>query len=316
MPYASGDDQAKVHDICSAFLLLDMVSLEDGRPLSGDFLDALPEGVLYVSPSLSDGIDPDEMPWRLVQAALWQTYANLLLIGDSDAPEFVHQARVGWRRLRGTLRLLKTITGLPRLPDMKPLQPLMDQLRELRDIDVARLEVLPHLADLLSMDAGDDLGLHELVKALDADAQARRMALRVLLQESSIGEAFWQLALWVLRLRDSHKASSALTHDPAALHDWARHEVGRIHRKFEQAQARSKDVETRHRARIWAKRLRYAIEDLEGLLDSAAKKWRKQATRAQTSLGDERDVLMAAELAEQHGAVGLASRIRRLARSC
>lgn len=304
-----------VHDIHTAFLLLDMACGE-GRPRRGDFLTALPSGLAYVSPPMDDLSVAGNLPWQLVAAALWQTYANLLLMLDSDDPEFVHQARVGWRRLRGTFRLLKTISGLPRLPDMTPLQPLLEALRELRDIDVARLQVLPRMVHRFSRDTSDDNnGVHELITALEADAQARRMLLRALLQEASIGEALWQLVLWAQRLHESTMASSALTHDPAALHEWAQHEVGRIHRKFEQAKSRSKDLETRHRTRIWAKRLRYAIEDLQDLLDDAAKKWRKQAAQAQSSLGDERDVLMAAELAEQHGALDLAGEIRRLARN-
>jgi len=71
-----------------------------------------------------------------------QLCRNLAWVLQSDDPELVHQARVGWRRWRSAARLFRP--WLPSLPPRNALRPLLDAMAQCRDLDVARTDVLPH----------------------------------------------------------------------------------------------------------------------------------------------------------------------------
>lgn len=301
-------------DIYSAFLLLSTAFDDAGPAASPQTLEDSLAGVAYLPPGLDSDSRLADMPGRLIRAALRQMYTNLLLLTESDEAELVHQARIGWRRLRSSCRLLRAMRDLPAPPPVGPLRALIDQLRELRDNDVARHEILPRVGALMpGGSAADEQEWRPLCAALEAEAGARRTALRRLLVHPAIGEALWEQVLWLLQLRDDGLQFHSRAGGKKALAKWARHHVGRIHRKFERARARCRDAETQHRARIWAKRLRYASEDFGGLLPDAAKKWRKEASQLQSSFGEQRDLQTAATLAERHGAVRIASHLRQLA---
>lgn len=270
---------------------------------------AAPAAVAYACPQFEATTSLHELPGRLVHAALWQLCLNLLLLDASDDPEVVHQARIGWRRLRSTLRLLRTIEDLPAPPAAQALRPLMDQLGELRDLDVARLEVLPrYAADAAA--PGEDDGPRVLA-ALAASAAARRVALRALLARPAIGTALWRYALWLEALQhgDTGRPAKA-ARKKHALRDWARARAAELWRKFKRASTKSSDTEALHRLRIRAKRLRYATEDLAPLLPPAARKWHQRAMQVQTRLGAQRDLARAVELLEAHGAAQAAARLR------
>lgn len=309
----SGASNLDVQDICSALLLLSTAFDDDDSLPFKNLTATSPKGVQYSSPRLDSQFRIDEMPWRLVRAALWQMYANLFLLCESDEPELVHQARVGWRRLRGTSRLLRSVCHLPTPPQVGPLRSLIAQLREIRDNDVVRHQVLPRVAELIP-DRIAPNGRHwrQLCAAIEADAAAHRDVLRTLLEDAAIGESLWTHVLWLLQLRDFAYQAPSRARDKESLQDWARHRIRRIYRKFERAQSRCRDEESRHRARIWAKRLRYATEDFSALLPDAAKKWHKMAIEVQSRLGDQRDLQTAVALAEKYGATQIASEISRL----
>lgn len=297
-------------DIHSAFLLLHLAFRAPAAAVLPQGLQELPSGMVYVAPQLDARSRFEDMPWQLAHAALWQVHANLLLMVDSDDPEFVHQARVGWRRLRGTLRLFKSLRGLPDMPQADAMRTVIARLRALRDVDVARLEVLPRAAMKLAPQPGGEC--RALIALLDADAAQGRSALRRLLQDAQVGEALWQQVLWLMQLREARPVAASHADDQEMLTRWARDCVGDIHQRFARALAKGKDEATRHRARIWAKRLRYAAEDLQGLLGSKARKWLQQARRVQSGLGRQRDLEMAAALATQHGYGQLAPHILRM----
>lgn len=297
-------------DVHSAFLLLHLAFGDPDAPPLTEGPSTLSSGMAYVAPSLDAQTRFEDMPWKLAHAALWQVQANLLLMVDADDPECVHQARIGWRRLRGTSRLLASLPGLPQMPQTPAFMAVIDQLRELRDLDVARLEVLPRAATRLLAEAGmPGSAWQALTATLDAAAAQCRASLRALLKDAQVGEALWQQVLWLEQLREQPPASLSRRHGKAALARWAGERVGEIHHRFKRARARCKDEETQHRTRIWAKRLRYATEDLKGLLGHKALKWLQTARQVQSSLGAQRDLLMTAALAERHGFGELAPHI-------
>lgn len=301
-------------DIYACFLLLSTEFEDDSAKELTGILEGSPKGVPYMSPDLDSNASLSEMPWRLVRAALWQLYANLLLLMDSDEPEVVHQARIGWRRLRTCCRLLNAMPDLPSSPPVMQLRPLLNQLREVRDIDVARYDILPRASRLIPIgDAATDSEWRPLYAALESEAAARRTALRRMLIKPAVGEALWEQVLWLLQLEEFGQQVPRRLDGGNSLVQWARHHIRRMHRKFKRAQERCQDAETQHRARIWAKRLRYACEDFRKLLPHAARKWQKEAVRLQSDFGTQRDLQTAAALAERHGAEHIASCIRRLA---
>jgi CHAD domain-containing protein len=289
-------------DPYAAFLLLELEfpkHTTTSTPTStSSGLACFPSAVTYQPPRVDAQTLFVEMPWRLLHASLWQVHANLLLLLDSNDPECVHQARIGWRRLRGTTRLLQGIHGLPEMPNPPAFEAVIDRLRGLRDLDVARLEVLPHAAaQAVGMPANEWNGL---IQRLDQAAAAQRVVLQKSLQNSEVGQAMWQQVLWLAQLRDDPPPFLS-QHDEATLCEWARARVTDIHHRFAHAQKRCQDEETQHRARIWAKRLRYATEDLKHLLGKKAVKWLEQARWVQSSFGAQRDLQMAAGLAREHG---------------
>lgn len=301
-------------DIYSSFLLLGTVLDEADAVALPQTLDGSSKGVAYIPPNLDSDSSLADMPWRLTGAALWQLYANLLMLTDSDEIEVVHQARIGWRRLRSSSRLLRTMADLPSSPPVELLRPLIGQLREVRDIDVARHDILPRVAKLMPVTvAGTDQEWQQLYAALETEAKARRAVLRGLLIKPAIGDALWAQVLWLLQLKEYGQQIHRRRDDKSSLVEWASHHVGRIHRKFKHARERCRDAQTQHRARIWAKRLRYASEDFRKLLPRAARKWHKEAVQLQSDFGAQRDLQTAAALAERHGAAQIALRIRQLA---
>ena len=309
MPHSYDPVQAEASDVYSAMLLLASrrETWDDEARLA---LEAVAPGAVgYRSPVLTDATPLPDMPWRWVQAALWQMYVNLVLLCEFDGPEYVHQARVGWRRLRCAIRLLKSIDYLPEAPDAEVLSPLGDRLGELRDLDVVRLDVLPRF---VQAQAGM-MGLAEWAHIDDGLAQSaarQREALRSILLRPDIGAGLWDYVVWLQALQSSGHALSGQQAPSHALQRWAREHVRAMHRKFRRTLKNAKDPVALHRARIQAKRLRYAVEDFAHLLPREARGWLRDAKKIQAGLGDARDLVRAADILALHGARELAAHLR------
>ena len=72
-----------------------------------------------------------------------------------------------------------------------------------------------------------------------------------------------------------------------------------MHQRLESAlEADEGSVLSQHRIRIQAKRLRYAVEALRGVLpDKRSRRWLSQASELQAAIGDSRDLVQAGLLA-------------------
>ncbi len=293
------------HDIYSSCLLLQITFDEN------DVTDVLKnvasphKGVLYPKSSFNSATQINEIPWKLVCASLWQFYANLCMLCELEETELVHQARIGWRRYRGTCRLLRTIEKLPEPPHTGPMQIILEQLRALREIHVTRYEILPRIPC-------DSKEWNSLSKALETDAHVRLDVLRTLLHSAQIGRILWQHVFWLMQLKDGSHSTPFHEQERDLPAPWIKQQVTKIHHKFKHAIAHRTDAASQHRARIWAKRLRYTIVDFERLLPRSVQSWRKAATKVQEKFGDQRDMQIAARLAEHHGAKKIAKQIRSL----
>ncbi|WP_161595426.1 CYTH and CHAD domain-containing protein [Tepidimonas charontis] len=285
------------------------------------------------TPNLPRAADPATVARAALGDALGQLCDNLLLIARSDDPEAVHQARVGWRRWRSLLRLLRP--WLPPPPDRAALRPLLDALGAVRDLDVAQTETLPAWADAFIEDATQhperQRAVQRSLRALRHAAAQQRQRLRALLREPSVTQALLVCSAWL----------HALPARIDAPEDWAAERLRRwqqrLLRTLEAAQsdtgaaslapaatpadapeapnvpaaapaqpAGSPDrVEILHAARLLAKRLRYGAEavapTLGGRLLRRLLRWQRHARDWQTRIGAQRDLQLAAQWLTAHG---------------
>ena len=236
---------------------------------------------------------------ELAQCVLREMFShfsqNLEALGTSDDPEVVHQARVGWRRLRSGLRLFNKLLAASRPPSWLDLQPLLAGLGALRDLDVAVTETLPALADGYTLgDAGRAQAWQAVLTALTQAAHAQRQQLRQMLQEPAVGLCLLALTEWLETM--SAADNSGLVHK-GALQRWAKRRTGRLQQRLAQAHKQADTPQQQHRVRILAKRLRYGAEALRELLPRhQADACIAQASQLQGSLGKSRDVAQAGAL--------------------
>jgi inorganic triphosphatase YgiF len=221
---------------------------------------------------------------------MWNQFStNLNTLRHSDDPELVHQARVGWRRFRSALRLFKPVLSVERMPSWEALQPLLMTLSELRDIDVARLETLPTLADVYS--AGDSQRMdawQSMMNALLLAGKQHRRAVKKALQDPKVGSTLLLAAQWLEELASLAGPFDQTTKHSEHLQSWARHRIAHLHDELQDASKNSNS--SAHRVRIHAKRLRYAVASLQTLLPRRrAERWYRKAASLQLSLGAARD---------------------------
>ena len=240
----------------------------------------------------------------LVQPVLGEMFAqftaNLNALVHSDDPESVHQARVGWRRFRGALRLFKPVALVRAMPAWSPMQPLLVLLGELRDLDVACTQTLPALQNaFVAGDAGRAERWQMMAQAFQQAALLQRQFVRQALQEPAVGAALLSITLWLDDLARPQAWRESPDLPGKAVRRWVRQRIQRLHAQWEKALRDSTHAESPHRARILAKRLRYNIEALRPLLPVRAQRWLHQATELQAGIGASRDVLQAGVLAQR-----------------
>ncbi|MBS6359804.1 CHAD domain-containing protein [Burkholderia sp.] len=211
-----------------------------------------------------------------------------------DDPEFVHQMRVALRRLRTLMRLFpRFANGGWRESIETDLRWLAGLLGTVRDWDVFSRERLPAL---IAADGGNP----EWAGTLDA-ARAQCAAARVELLQAMHSARYARLTIgWLEWL--SALALPAVTDDRVP--SLKRHASKRVRRLFGRVYGAPSlttlDTAARHRIRIDAKRLRYALEFLASL---ASRRTRtetvKTLARVQSVLGDVNDTVIALHRLEQ-----------------
>jgi inorganic triphosphatase YgiF len=257
---------------------------------------ALAQGVLDAPRHARPSVPPrraraQALPALLLAEMFDQFTANLHALLSADHPELVHQARVGWRRFRSALRLLRPVLAVPP-PAWPGLQPLLDLLGELRDLDVACTQTLPTLQPAyVAGDARRALTWAAVEQSFRAAATLQRKAVRLALQEPLTGQALLGITHWL-------EALGAAPQVPAVpARRWARERVARLRLRWKKARRDAVDAVGQHRARLLAKRLRYNIEALRPLLPERAGRWHERASRQQADAGALCDVVQAGVLA-------------------
>lgn len=270
-----------------------------------------------VLPLASDLALPD-LAQRVLGEMFAQFACNLNTLLSSDHPEVVHQARVGWRRFRSAMRLFQPLLAAGVAPYGQALQALLTCLGTLRDLDVARGETLPPLADAyVGGDARRAQCWQAMTLTLTQACELQRKTVRYALQEPAVGAGLLATTQWLAELAASSDTMDAMPEPEVPLRRWVKQRIGHLHEQLAQARKQADQPDHQHRVRILAKRMRYNLAALQALLPrKLAQRWLDQASKLQTKLGAARDATRAAALvAELEGDHGLGEFLRGFAAS-
>jgi triphosphatase len=204
---------------------------------------------------------------------------------ESDDPEGPHQLRVGLRRLRTALRLLKSETAGPAAELSAEAKRIGACVAPVRDLDVMRDDIVASLADRIDVSG--------VVAILHEERQRGRSSLLAELKGPDVGGFLIDLAEFV-ETRGWASQERIEDHPAAApLSEVAANEVKRRWRKIRKhaASAEALDETGRHELRKKFRRLRYAVEGFAVVLDERTlTRTRKQTRSAQDVLGYLNDV--------------------------
>lgn len=235
---------------------------------------------------------PGRMPLRAAAQAVlseaWdQTQRNLALLQQADAPEALHQARVGWRRWRSALRLFREV--LPPTPPDAALRDFWRASNPLRELDVACTQTLPTWrAHDPCTEATRQAQWDMAAQALERARLRAREDWHAALCAPALGLAWLQWGAWLAALDG--------TDAEAALGDWARQRLRQLRDKLRRLDGEGASEAQRHRQRLLAKRLRYNTLALASVLPKArARRWQQQAEAMQHDIGLERDLRQAVD---------------------
>jgi inorganic triphosphatase YgiF len=221
--------------------------------------------------------------------------ANEPCVISGDDAESVHQMRVGIRRLHSLLRLFSRTMPLP--PALQAeLDWLTGELGAARDADVLAASTLPKVAQACT----DETALADLQQAAAALAAAKRRLAADAVADERYARLMLDLACWVQMAgwNDAidETAQAQLTE---SLAERAAKILRRRHRRLLQRGERLLvgTPEERHRARIAAKKARYATEFFQSLLRAKrVKRYVRTLGALQDALGWMNDAAVAERL--------------------
>src|SRR5882672_335458 len=233
----------------------------------------------WQQPEIACAGSPGSACRLLVHAALDQMAANVPGAVDGRDPEYLHQLRVGIRRLRAVLRVFRKVTSKSRRLERR-LSELVAPLGEARDWDV--------------FVARFDMG------------KARRRAAQLRCRAALSSPEF---AAFSAEARAWARASAYAAEPP--LTEFAADALDRLHRKARKRAHRIdwRDEEGRHDVRIAIRRLRYACDFFSPCFEGARRYLRGLAD-LQDLLGDLNDIAVARRFGASEAA--LAKRERQL----
>jgi triphosphatase len=237
----------------------------------------------------------------IIRACLQQIEGNAGGVLTHGDPEWLHQMRIGVRRLRACLALSARFMAPTRVEPLRvELRWLAHALGTARDCDVFTLETLPAFTSAVGRGGGGG-PLQPALRALATQAAARRDEARVTACAAVAAPRFLRLVLAASALAAAPVTGGP---DPTALaapaRDVARPLLKRRHRAL---LALGTDLahaapETRHAARLAAKKLRYATEFFAPLFErKRTRAYRRALTVLQEELGAWTDAAVAAQLA-------------------
>jgi inorganic triphosphatase YgiF len=210
--------------------------------------------------------------------------ANTAALRDVHAPEYVHQARVALRRMRSAVRLLdRKHKDFPEALALE-LRWAARLLGAARDWDVLLGETLPKLLAAAPPQLGDEV--KATLQRAEGDRDAARADVLAALATARYARLALRLQAWTMTPAPKGRTLQRLA--PRAL--------GQAHKRlFTDAQFfAALSPERRHRVRILAKRLRYALDVLSPALPrEATERYIAALAELQDVLGELNDLVVA-----------------------
>lgn len=224
-----------------------------------------------------------------------QIEANAEALLACDDVEYLHQLRVGWRRLRSLLQLVILLA-----PE-EAIAPIAQELRWLgtilgpaRDTDVFAGETLPEVAGQF----GDLRG----IARLRARATRRRRRLTGVVREAIATPRFQRLLLALGGYFATFDRAAPGAAVPARARDWIGPVLQERHDKLVKRARHIHRLSApdRHRARVAAKKMRYAAEFFAPLFaGKRGKAYIEALSRLQSILGRLNDLEVAGKLLDE-----------------
>jgi inorganic triphosphatase YgiF len=242
--------------------------------------------VLALDMTVSDAFAA--LAWESVR----QLNANEDGVLQREEPEYLHQMRVGLRRLRSVLSAFsQAIPASARDHVRQELSWLSSRLGPARDWDVFVTETLPRVSSVV----GCSDGFERLVAAVASRRAAAQHKLRRTIRSRRYQRALLSMACWL----SSHAWRDGAGEEQRALLDspvrtYAQSE---LEQRYERVRRRGRklpklDAAGRHELRIAIKKLRYSVEFFASLFDAAAARaLRSRLARLQDILGTMNDAV-------------------------
>jgi inorganic triphosphatase YgiF len=241
----------------------------------------------------------------IIRACLAQIEGNAQGMRTDDDPEWIHQMRIGVRRLRACLSLGRKAMAAARVEPLRvELRWLAQALGTARDLDVFATSTLPAVREAVAQ-GGNPSSLEPALAKLATRTAVWRKDARGIAQAAVASPRFVRLVLAAAALAAAPGADAQHSHANAhklssPARDFARPLLKRRHRALV---ALGNDLahaapETRHAARLAAKKLRYATEFFAPLFPKKrTRSYRKALAALQEELGAWNDAAVAARLA-------------------
>ena len=208
---------------------------------------------------LDNTMDAGDAFRAIAASALAQVQGNARGVLDSADPEYLHQMRVGLRRLRSALNLFKQQLGDDWVEQALSLRTLAAGLGVARDWDVLVTETLPRLREL-----------PQAARLLAACEAARNVVRRNAKKSIETNDYVILMLLLGRSLAAPQLTAAAQWHEPAraaAAHILKRRHAQVLKRGRRLAGQSPADL---HRLRIAIKKLRYAVEFFNDLFQVKA----------------------------------------------
>ena len=239
--------------------------------------------------ALDPALDAAAAARAVVAAALGQLQANEAGVIASVDPEYLHQMRVALRRLRSALRVFRDAIDPAFAGHLRAeLRWIARTTGPARDWDVLATQTLPAILHAWGETAA--------ARSVRARVAVRRKAARAPLREALLSPRYVRLVLALARWLAQPAPEPA---GQGKLGDLAVRTVARRHKRLVAGALRLSALTPaeRHRLRLEAKRLRYALEGFETLFRRRRfDDYRELLAEIQDDLGRANDAAVAARL--------------------
>jgi triphosphatase len=250
------------------------------------------QAVKFAGVDLSPSMTVEQAFGAIIGACLAQIQGNAFGVVHRDDPEYVHQMRVGLRRLRSALGLFKDAIPFP--PALQEeLDWLVAQLGLARDWEVlahSTLETVQHAAP-------PDIAAPDLPQAAAAMANGKRAQAAAAVHSVRYAKLMLSLQRWLEAAEWRNEAvqwQRSVIDSPVLR--FADKTLARNQRRLLRrgSKLRGSDPTLRHRVRIAAKKTRYAMEFFRSLYPARqVKKYVSALAALQDELGQLNDAAVA-----------------------